>query len=46
MTIHSSILTWEMQWTEKPGGMQSWDHKRVGHDLATKQQNKYKYIDK
>ena len=23
MAIHSSILTWEMQWTEEPGGMQS-----------------------
>ena len=25
-------------WTEKPGGLQSWGHKRVRHDLVTKQQ--------
>ena len=23
MTIHSSILAWEMPWTEEPGGLQS-----------------------
>ena len=23
MTTHSSILAWEMPWTEKPGGLQS-----------------------
>ena len=23
MTIHSSILTWEIPWTEEPGGLQS-----------------------
>ena len=28
---HSSILAWEVQWTEGPGGL------RKGHDLATKQ---------
>ena len=33
----SSIVTWEMPWTEKPGGLQSWDS-RVRQDLATKQQ--------
>ena len=22
MAIHSSILTWEIPWTEKPGGLQ------------------------
>ena len=31
------------QWTEEPGGLYSpWDRKRVGHDLATKQQQKKK----
>ena len=25
-------------WTEKPGGHSPWGRKRVGHDLATKQQ--------
>ena len=23
MTIHSSILAWEIPWTEEPGGLQS-----------------------
>ena len=23
MTTHSSILTWEIPWTEEPGGLQS-----------------------
>ena len=39
MATHSNILTWEIPWTEEPGGQRSpWGHKRVGHDLATKQQ--------
>ena len=35
MATHSSILTWEIPWTEEPGGLQS---QRVGHSLVTKQQ--------
>ena len=36
---HASILAWEIPWTEEPGGLYSpWGCKRVGHDLATKQQ--------
>ena len=38
MTTHSSILAWEIPWTEEPGGLQSWDCKRVRQDLVTKQQ--------
>ena len=38
MAIHSSILAWEIPWTEKPGGLQSMGLQRVGHDLVTKQQ--------
>ena len=38
MTIHSGILPWEIPWTEEPGGLQSMRSQRVGHDLATKQQ--------
>ena len=30
--IHSSILTWRIPWTEKPGGLQSMGLDRVGHD--------------
>ena len=37
MTIHSSILAWEITWTEEPGGLQSMGGKRVGLNLVTKQ---------
>ena len=39
MTAHSSILVWEIPWTEEPGGLSSMGLQRVGHDLATKQQH-------
>ena len=32
MTTHSSILAWEIPWTEEPGGLQSMGLQRVGHD--------------
>ena len=35
---HSSILDWEIPWTEEPGRLLSMGRKRVRHDLATKQQ--------
>ena len=38
MVTHSGILAWEISWTEQPVGWSPWDSKRVGHDLATKQQ--------
>ena len=38
MATQSSIVAWESPWTEEPGRLQSMGHKRVGHDLATKQQ--------
>ena len=38
MATHSSILAWEIPWTEETGGLQSTGSQRVGHDLATKQQ--------
>ena len=38
MATHSSILAWRISWTEEPGGLQSMGSQRVGHDLATKQQ--------
>ena len=34
MATHSSILAWEIPWTEEPGGLQSMGSKRVGHDLS------------
>ena len=32
METHSSILAWEIPWTEAPGGLQSMGLQRVGHD--------------
>ena len=29
---HSSILPWEIPWTEEPGGLQSMRLQRAGHD--------------
>ena len=31
MATHSSILAWEIPWTEEPGGLQSMASQRVGH---------------
>ena len=39
MATHSSILAWEMPWTEEASGLQSMESHRVGHNLATKQQH-------
>ena len=36
MATHSSILAWEIPWTEEPGGLQSM--RLLRHGLATKQQ--------
>ena len=35
MATHSNILAWRIPWTEEPGGLQSIESQRVGHDLAT-----------
>ena len=32
MAPHSSILAWEIPWTEEPGGLQSMGSQRVRHD--------------
>ena len=37
MAMHSSILAWEIPWTEEPGGYSLWGRKRIRHNLATKQ---------
>ena len=37
MATHSSILSWEIPWTEDPGRLQSMGLQRVEHDLGTKQ---------
>ena len=38
MVTHSSILAWEIPWTEEPGGLQSIRLQTVGHELVTKPQ--------
>ena len=35
MAPHSSTLAWKIPWTEEPGGLQSMESLRVGHDWAT-----------
>ena len=32
MATHPSILAWDSQWTEEPGGLQSMGSQRVRHD--------------
>ena len=42
MATHISIFAWEIPWTEEPGGLHSpLGLKRVGHDLATNQQQSF-----
>ena len=36
VTTHSSILAWEIPWTEDPGRLQSMGLQREGNDLVTK----------
>ena len=35
MATRSSILVWEIPWTEEPGGLQSMGLQKVGHNLVT-----------
>ena len=35
MATHSSILAWEIPWTEEPGWLQFMGSQRVGHDWVT-----------
>ena len=35
MATHSSILAWDIPWTEEPGGLQFMGMQRVGHNLGT-----------
>ena len=36
MATHSTVLAWEIPWTEDPGGLQSMGFQRVKHDWGTK----------
>ena len=35
MATHSSVLAWEIPWTEEPGRLQSTGSQRVRHNCAT-----------
>ena len=39
MATHSSILAWEIPWTEEPSGLQSIGSQKVGQDFGTKHFN-------
>ena len=39
---HSSILVWEVPWTEEPGRLQSMGSPKSRHNLVTKQQQQTK----
>ena len=38
MVTHSSILAWEIPWTEEPNGLKSMRLQKVRHNLANKQE--------
>ena len=37
MATHSTILAWDIPWTEEPGRLRPWGRKRIGHNLVIKQ---------
>jgi len=39
METHSSILAWEIPWTEESGRLQSMESQRITHDFATEHNN-------
>ena len=39
MATHSSVIVWEIPWTEEFGLLQSMGSQRVSYDLAIKQQH-------
>ena len=41
---HSSVLAWEIPWTEEPGGLRCMASQGVRQDLATKQQESHVYV--
>ena len=45
IAIHSSVLVWEIPWTEKLGGIQSKGLQRVGRDWATNVFHLYYFLD-
>ena len=41
MATYSSILSWEIPWTEVPGGLQCTGSQRVRHDWVKRKEKKY-----
>ena len=41
MATHSSILAWEILWTEEPGGLHSIGLQSVGHNWVTEKQQQH-----
>ena len=44
MATHSSILAWEIPWTEKPGGLQSMGWQRIRHNWANEHTHNIYYL--
>ena len=42
MATHSSIVAWEIPWTEERGSLQSMGSQRIEHDFATIQRQQKK----
>ena len=40
LATSSSVLAWEIAWTEEPGGLQAMGSQRVRQDLEAKQQHR------
>ena len=45
IATHSSILAWEIPWTEEPGGLQSMGSQKSRNDSETKQQQQQQHIE-
>ena len=46
MATHSSILAWEIPWTEEPGGLQAMGLQRLGRDWVTEHQHHHTWTTK
>ena len=44
MATHSSILAWEIPWTEEPGGLQPIRSQRIRYNLVIKQQQRSPFL--
>ena len=42
MATDSSVIAWEIPWTEGPNGLESMELQRIGHDLTLNEQKVYK----